>query len=296
MTSSNQVGYLHARNPNTATEATLRPGVFYGMVLKRADAPGLKLAEVAYGPGLKTPKHCHERAMLVISLQGISTQMYGNAPNTCRPWTVAFHPPREIHWDHFHAPGVRDLNIEIEPSRLSMFRDHSDVVDRAFASNKFEPRWLAAKIYREFLDFDELSPLAIEGLVIELLVELARNKSCGPGNPRRWLRQAKDIIEMRFAEHFTLEELSSSVGVHPVHLAREFRRYFHCTVGQEVRRLRIEFACRELMAGKRPLNEVALMAGFSDQSHFCRTFKRATGMSPLEFQAAPSAANLPARR
>lgn len=278
-------------------DPTLRPGTFYGTVLKTVAAPGLKLAEVKYHSGLRTPKHSHERALLVISLQGISTQVYGNEPNTCKPWTVAFHPPREVHWDHFYAPGVRDLNIEIEPGRLLIFRDYSDLVDRAFASNSFEPRWLATKIYREFLDFDDLSPLAIEGLVIELLVELSRHQFRKTADPPAWLRKARDIVRMRFTERLTLAQLSSSVDVHPVHLAREFRRFFHCTVGQEMRRLRIEFACGELASGKRPLNEVALMAGFSDQSHFGRMFKNITGMTPLQFQAMPTTrANFLARR
>lgn len=278
-------------------EPTLRPGAFYGTALKAVEAPGLKLTEVRYHSGLKTPEHCHERALLVISLQGMSTQVYGNEPSTCRPWTVAFHPPRETHWDHFYAPGVRDLNIEIEPDRLSVFQDCSDLVDHAFASNGFEPRWLATNIYREFLNFDDLSPLAIEGLVIELLVELWRMQSRSSSNPPAWLKKAKDIVNLRFTDRLTLSELSSFVDVHPVHLAREFRRFFRCTVGQEIRRLRIEYACSELVNGKHPLNEIALMAGFSDQSHFGRTFKNITGMTPLQFQAIRSTrANLLHRR
>jgi AraC family transcriptional regulator len=265
--------------------ATLQPGAFYGAVLKTVEACGLRLAEVKYHSGLRTPKHCHERALLVISLQGISTQIYGNEPRACKPWTVAFHPPGEIHWDHFFAPGVRDLNIEIEPTRLSIFRGYSDLLDRSFASTGFAPRWLAAKIYREFSLFDELSPLAIEGLVIELLVELSRNQLHVVAGAPVWLKEARQIIRARFTDRLSLAELSSSVGVHPVHLAREFRRFFRRTIGQEMRRLRIELACRELEKGASALNDVALMAGFSDQSHFGRIFKNITGMTPVQFQA-----------
>lgn len=277
-------------------DPTLRPGAFYGEVLKTAEAPGLKLAEVRYHSGLKTPKHCHERALLVISLQGRSTQVYGNEPNTCKPWTVAFHPPGEIHWDHFYAPGVRDLNIEIEPDRLAIFQAYCSLVSRAFASHSFSPRWLATRIYREFFAFDDLSPLAIEGLVAELLVELSRDQLRDTADAPAWLKKARDMVRVRFRERLTLGDLSSSVDVHPVHLAREFRRFFHRTIGQEMRRLRIEFACHELAHGNRPLNEIALLAGFSDQSHFGRTFKNITGMTPLEFQRVPGTrANLLAR-
>lgn len=207
------------------------------------------------------------------------------SPAPVKPWTVAFHPPGEIHWDHFFAPGVRDLNIEIEPTHLSIFRGYSDLLDRSLLSNGFAPRWLAAKIYREFSLFDELSPLAIEGLVIELIVELSRNQLHVVAAAPVWLKEASEIIRARFTERLSLAELSSCVGVHPVHLAREFRRLFRRTIGQEMRRLRIELACRELEKGPCALNDVALMAGFSDQSHFGRTFKNVTGMTPVQFQA-----------
>ena len=62
--------------------------------------------------------------------------------------------------------------------------------------------------------------------------------------------------------------------VHPVHLAQTFRKFYRCTIGDYVRSLRIEFACRQLAATKMPLSEIALLAGFADQSHFTRTFRK----------------------
>jgi len=265
---------------------TLEPGRFYGKVLRAAGTPALTLSEVSYRSGLKTPKHSHKLALLVISLEGISTQIYGNEPSTCKPWSVSFHPPQELHWDHFFSPGVRDLNIEIAPSQFSLISDYSNMFGRPFTSKAWEPRWIAAKLYREFLEFDELSPLAIEGLLIEILVEASRHKTSRSSSAPIWLRQAREILRARFAERISLADLAQCVGVHPVHLAREFHRFFSRTVGQEVRQLRIQFACAEINKPGRELSEVALMSGFSDQSHFARTFKRMTGMTPLQFQEA----------
>jgi AraC family transcriptional regulator len=72
--------------------------------------------------------------------------------------------------------------------------------------------------------------------------------------------------------------------VHSVHLARQFKRTFGWTVGDYVRRLRVEFVCQQLETGK-PLAELALRAGFSDQSHLTRIFKRFTGQTPGEYRA-----------
>jgi AraC family transcriptional regulator len=74
--------------------------------------------------------------------------------------------------------------------------------------------------------------------------------------------------------------------VHPVTLARAFRRSFGCTVGEYLRRLRIERATEQLAGGDTPLAEIALAAGFADQSHFSNVFRRRTGMSPSAFRRA----------
>jgi AraC family transcriptional regulator len=57
-------------------------------------------------------------------------------------------------------------------------------------------------------------------------------------------------------------------------------------VGDYVRKLRIEYACHELVASARPIVDIALAAGFCDQSHFTRTFKLAVGSSPSQYRAA----------
>jgi len=70
----------------------------------------------------------------------------------------------------------------------------------------------------------------------------------------------------------------------PPSLARAFRRRYGCTVGEYVRRLRIEFACRELAGSEKPLASIAQNAGFFDQSHFSKTFKLLTGQSPAAYR------------
>lgn len=57
-----------------------------------------------------------------------------------------------------------------------------------------------------------------------------------------------------------------------------------------MRRLRIESTCRELATSEAPIVEIALAAGFCDQSHFTRTFKRLTGIAPSQYREALRAA------
>jgi AraC family transcriptional regulator len=132
---------------------------------------------------------------------------------------------------------------------------------------------------------DGVSPLAIEGLTLELLAESARNTS--PVLDRRppgWLISVCDMLHEQFSEPPPLGTIAEEAGVHPAHLARTFRQVHGCTLGDYVRKLRIEYACRCLTNPETPLAEIALAAGFSDQSHFSRTFKRQMGVPPGEFR------------
>jgi AraC family transcriptional regulator len=145
---------------------------------------------------------------------------------------------------------------------------------------------LAARLYREFRNWDDLSPLAIEGLALELVVEVCRNYRTRPHGrtPPPWLRRVEELLRAHFTETLTLDDIAQAIDVHPAHLARVFRQHRHCTVGHYVRGLRIEWACRALSASDLPLSQVALATGYSDQSHFSTAFKRHTGITPAEYR------------
>ncbi|HXI14462.1 MAG TPA: helix-turn-helix transcriptional regulator [Thermoanaerobaculia bacterium] len=80
-------------------------------------------------------------------------------------------------------------------------------------------------------------------------------------------------------QQISLASVAREVGVHPVHLARQFRKHYGVSVGERVRFLRVERA-KELIAAGMSLPGVALEMGFADQSHFTRTFMKLAGMSP----------------
>ena len=141
------------------------------------------------------------------------------------------------------------------------------------------------ELYREFVINDEFSSLAIEGLVLEMLAETSRHVSkTQDSRNARWLEQLIEILHERFSESLSLVDISLLVNRHPVHIAREFRNQYGCTIGQYTRRLRIEFACSRLEDPDLSLSEIALESGFSQQSHFSGTFKEMTGFTPSEYR------------
>jgi AraC family transcriptional regulator len=132
-----------------------------------------------------------------------------------------------------------------------------------------------------------MTSLMLEGLLLELLAAMSRDgTNRAESHPPRWLRQARDLLHAHFTESLSPDAVAAAVGVHPSHLMDGFRQHYHCTLGDYVRRLRVEYAAHLLAASEMPASQIAYAAGFADQSHFCRTFKQLTGMTPTQFQKA----------
>jgi AraC-like DNA-binding protein len=128
--------------------------------------------------------------------------------------------------------------------------------------------------------------MAIEGLVLEILAEIARSEQADAALPApHWLKRATEIVESRFLERLSLTEIASEVGVHYVHLSRQFHKYNRCTVGELIRKRRVQYASHLLVYSRTSLAEIALVCGFSDQSHLSFLFKRYMGMSPSKFRS-----------
>lgn len=97
------------------------------------------------------------------------------------------------------------------------------------------------------------------------------------------LQEVKAYIEHHFSEVLSLEELSVLAKVNKYTLIRQFRKEFGVTPYQYVQTLRIEKA-KERLAEKESLISISAEVGFSDQSHFSRTFKNLSGVTPKQYQ------------
>lgn len=94
----------------------------------------------------------------------------------------------------------------------------------------------------------------------------------------------RDLIDERLLEGITLDEAARLIHAHPTHLVRVFTGAFGIAPHQYLMSRRVELARRLLLDG-RPLSEVAISAGFYDQSHFTRHFKRVVGTTPGRYMS-----------
>jgi len=262
----------------------LRPGCLHGCVTRSLGVADFILTETAFDAHSRLTRHAHENSYFCFVLQGIYTERYGNREVVCRPSTLTFRASGQTHEDLVHDADTRVFVLEISPRWIERLRADSLTLESAFEFYGGALTRLCARLNREFHKTDSAAKLAIEGLALELLAEAARRPANGFGAMPPWLKQAREMLVENFAENLKLTQIAGEVGVHPVYLATAFRQKFGITVGEFVRQLRIEHACAQLIKGDLPLAEIALHAGFVDQSHFSKTFKQYVGATPANYR------------
>ena len=267
-------------------QLTAETSKFYGVRCAAWQQAGLKLSESTYPAHLRMPSHSHEHSYLGIVLSGGYTERVGRTNRERKTLTTVFHPQGEFHSVAFHTSRVRIFRIEIAGEWRKRVGQYMKLPDESAESDGGPLASLGLRLHNEFRSRDSWSGLAIEGLALEMMAELARSSgNKADGAAPAWLDGVRQRLASRIEETPPLAELAAGAGVHPVHLAREFRKHFRCTIGDFIRRVRVEFACREIAETDAPLSEVALAAGFYDQSHFSNIFRRFTGTTPAAYRA-----------
>lgn len=258
---------------------------FRGEILQTRSVGNFSLIKVRYAPNQVLPVHSHEHAYLSIALRGAYLEQSPTTAWECTTGGTIFHAAGESHSNRFCEQGARLLVVEIRPQFLIRIAHRGIATDRQHAVTSPYCMQLALRLEQTLKLSDPLSALCAEGLGVELLAETLqpRLRDVDRYAPD-WLRRVNEILHDRYREHLTLTDLADTVQVHPVHLARAFRKRYQCCVGDFIRRLRVEAACQELLETDAPIAEIAARTGFTDQSHLSRILKRYAGVSPGQFR------------
>ncbi|HEV8368788.1 MAG TPA: helix-turn-helix domain-containing protein [Pyrinomonadaceae bacterium] len=244
------------------------------------------LTESAFPSGFKLPKHSHRYHCIYIVLKGGFIETQGSKSRRRKPLDVVLTPFDQPHADNFDDSGGRCFIVEIPTRWTESIRDYTAIFDDSAELSGDSMSWLMMRLYKESRNLDRFSPLVTEGILLEIMAMASRCfKETIQRKPPPWLVIAEGMLREQLSESLTLSYVASSVGVHPVYLASTFRKYHGRSIGERVRRLRIEYACHVLGASDAPITDIALEAGFADHSHLCKTFKKLTGLTPAEYRA-----------
>ena len=258
----------------------LETGAYFGHCGRAFSCPQGLLTEVAHACGRHLPEHRHQHSYISLLIGGSYTEHIEGEEFRYRPMDAVFHPFGALHSDTVGPGGGRFLCLEVL----------QEDVTRELATDCGQPRRLQPdttvlmlRLHRH-LRLGTLSPEMLESSLYELLGTVE------PWNPKRearfprWLRDCLDYIDAHYQTPITVGELARRVGLHPVHLAREFRRRFNETLGEYVNTVRVKSACSQIISHAGTLADVAMASGFYDHSHFVRVFKARIGCTPSTFR------------
>ena len=262
----------------------LAPGRYFGVASRRLESPHVLATEVVHSASRELPEHDHALAYFCMLVGGHYAEESCGAALEYDTYEVGFHPARTPHRDRVGKEGGRFLCVEIRPELFS----GADV--------RLKPRLAALpgsvsvqmlRVLRTLRD-GTLDALDLESAAWELCGDASDDGAVVERAAPRWLARLLAIVEETYAEPLTIRQLARELDLHPVHVAREFRRRHGVTVGEYVNQVRVGAACRAMAARRSSLAQVAHATGFSDHAHFCRVFRRAIGCTPSAFAASLS--------
>jgi AraC-like DNA-binding protein len=263
-----------------------------GHRLRRRRIGDMHVHEVCYPGAWKAPNHAHAHANLTFVLEGCIEEATGGEAQLLRACDAVVKPAGTVHSNRCGPGGARTIVIELPGSDAASPRP-------AIGSEASYAILRGPEVVRAALAAIESSreatvttAEAIQELVVEMFAlawdtcerepvdaSVLRNSR---GEP--WLAEVRDLLHDGFAVPLRVHDLAAMVKRHPVYLARAFRRRYGCAIASYRRRLQVCEAARRLADGDEPLASVALSSGFADQSHLCRRFRAALGVSPGRFR------------
>lgn len=251
---------------------------------------GLSAFEAGYAPDARLPEHEHTSAFFTYVLRGEYVEEADRRLRQCARGAVIFHGPNEAHSNAVGPRGTASFNVELTGESWRELTSDTlpacDITGRVLSG---DIEWMALSAWREFHLDDPASALGLDEAVALLCGAVRESRARGVFEPHRRLDRCMEYLRADPTATLRLSEVARIAGVHPMHLAKLFRRRFGYSMGEVVRRERIAWACEQLSRDAGTIGAVAVRAGFADHAHFTRTFRRITGCSPRWYRQHVSA-------
>lgn len=261
----------------------LSSGDFFGAASRTVAVGGFRVGLwVADRPPESVQFHAHDDAHFILA---VDDGYYSLAQDTLTPRGAAFgpgalvwNPPGVEHRDCFTEAGGRFLSVSFDPPKTAR---RGDPLRLRGALAEGAARRLIGVAGR----FAAGDAVVMEGLTLDLAAAVLSPAELEEDPAPDWLLRAHEALhDLADRPGLEVSMLARLVGVHPVSLARRYRRHFGCSPAVAIRRARADRAAA-LMARGRDLAELALGAGYADQSHMTREFGAVYGLTPARYRA-----------
>jgi transcriptional regulator GlxA family with amidase domain len=98
------------------------------------------------------------------------------------------------------------------------------------------------------------------------------------------IKKAQEFIEKNYQEKISVEQLTSMVALSRRNFERRFKKATANTVSEYIQRVKVEAAKKDLENSRKNINEVMYDVGYTDTKAFRTTFKKITGLPPVEYR------------
>jgi AraC-like DNA-binding protein len=242
------------------------------------------LTELNYSDVKRIPPSRAKNPILELIINGNFISSGDKLQYRCSNGCLFYIREHEVLETQFNHPFAKTFAVEINPNWLAKFQvavpplSTQVLPENSFANN------ISHLLWQEYLINDEFTPLAAQGIILQLIAVLLRERKNAEVKSPKWVGKFKEIIREQHSAKFSLEALSKELSVHPVYLSREFPKFFQCSLSEYMRRARIKEATVLLTDKTLSLTEIAHQCSFSDQSHFTRIFKKMHNLTPSQYR------------
>jgi len=246
------------------------------------DFDGIVLSEYEYLIP-QTDWHYHENPYMMYVLHGDLYDVNKKAKMNCTAGSLIFHNWQEPHYNSKATKNARGFHLEFESNWFANKQLDIKLWEGSKILENPSTHHILAKLYAEFKQQDAYSAITIELLLFELCENISSKAFDKSYHEPSWVNKLKEIIH-EDEQPLSLEYLSTQLGVHPAYLSRAIPKYLSSTLGDYLRQQKIKKAL-SLMSNKTlSLSDIAHTCGFSDHSHFSRTFRTYINMSPKAYR------------
>ena len=261
----------------------LPSGDFFGAASRTVEAGGFRVGLwIASRPPEGVELHAHDDAHFVLALDG-GYRSLAHDPLTPRdaafgPGALVWNPPGVEHRDCFDVAGGRFLSISFDPPKGA---GRGDPMRLRGALAEGAARRLVGVAGR----FAKGDAVVREGLTLDLAAAVLSPVDLAEDPAPEWLLRAHEVLhDLADQPGLEVATIAELVGVHPVSLARRYRRHFGRSPSAAIRAVRADRAAAQMAHG-RDLAELALGVGYADQSHLTREFGAIYGLTPARYRA-----------
>lgn len=259
---------------------TLKTGQFFGSHFQKINFNDFIVTDTEYTHE-KVDWHYHENPYFTYLLQGKLYEANKKKEYFLQSGDLVFHNWQDAHHNIKPPEYTRGFHLELSANWLSKYDVSLTDFEGSFHLENPIIKSLINQLFWETKINDVNSKLSIEALILSVFETIKAEKSTLKNQPD-WLQKIPEII-IDTNKNYSLTSLSEELNIHPTHLSRSFHKYFGTTLGQYIRKVRLNKAIILMFSNRFSMTEICYQCGFYDQSHFISCFKVVYKTTPLQF-------------